>query len=263
MTTEADDDRTPEACDLLIEAGWVVPVEPHGVVLEDHAVAVRDGVIVAVLPIARGARPLRAARDRVAPGRRADPGPGQRPHAQPDDAAARRRRRPAADGLAAGPHLADRRRGDRPGVRRRRRRRWRSPRCCAAAPPAATRTTSSPTCRPRPTSATASARGSACRSSISRPPGRSTSDEYFDRAGEVHDQWRDDPLVAHRVRAACAVHRVAMRTSSASACSPTSSTCRCTCTRARDRAGSRRVARASTASARWRGWTGWAWSTTA
>jgi 5-methylthioadenosine/S-adenosylhomocysteine deaminase len=42
----------PEACDLLIEAGFVVPVEPHGVVLEDHAVAVRAGVIVAVLPIA-------------------------------------------------------------------------------------------------------------------------------------------------------------------------------------------------------------------
>jgi 5-methylthioadenosine/S-adenosylhomocysteine deaminase len=41
-----------EACDLLIEAGFVVPVEPHGVVLEDHAVAVRDGVIVAVLPVA-------------------------------------------------------------------------------------------------------------------------------------------------------------------------------------------------------------------
>jgi len=42
----------PEACDLLIEAGFVVPVEPHGVVLEHHAVAVRDGVIIAVLPIA-------------------------------------------------------------------------------------------------------------------------------------------------------------------------------------------------------------------
>ena len=28
----------PERCDLLIEAGWVVPVEPHGVVLEGHAV---------------------------------------------------------------------------------------------------------------------------------------------------------------------------------------------------------------------------------
>lgn len=39
-----------EACDLLIEAGWVVPVEPHGVVLEDHAVAVRGGRVVAILP---------------------------------------------------------------------------------------------------------------------------------------------------------------------------------------------------------------------
>src|SRR5690606_17552793 len=38
------------ACALVIEAGWVVPVEPHGVVLEDHAVAIRDGAIVAVLP---------------------------------------------------------------------------------------------------------------------------------------------------------------------------------------------------------------------
>src|SRR3546814_20600377 len=41
-----------QACDLLIEAGWVVPAEPHGVGLEDHAVTVRDGAIVAVLPIA-------------------------------------------------------------------------------------------------------------------------------------------------------------------------------------------------------------------
>ena len=40
----------PEACDLLVEAGYVVPVEPHGVVLEDHAVAVRSGAIVALLP---------------------------------------------------------------------------------------------------------------------------------------------------------------------------------------------------------------------
>ncbi|KAF1707976.1 TRZ/ATZ family hydrolase [Pseudoxanthomonas sacheonensis] len=41
-----------EACDLLIEAGHVVPVEPHGVVLENHAVAVSQGRIVAVLPAA-------------------------------------------------------------------------------------------------------------------------------------------------------------------------------------------------------------------
>ncbi|MXV08981.1 MULTISPECIES: TRZ/ATZ family hydrolase [Xanthomonas] len=42
----------PESCDLLIEAGYVVPIEPHAVVLEDHAVAVRGSEIVAVLPIA-------------------------------------------------------------------------------------------------------------------------------------------------------------------------------------------------------------------
>ena len=39
-------------CDLLIEAGWVIPVAPHGVVLEQHAVAIRDGAIVALLPVA-------------------------------------------------------------------------------------------------------------------------------------------------------------------------------------------------------------------
>lgn len=41
----------PQACDLLIEAGFVVPVEPHGVVLENHAVAIRGGVIIDLLPI--------------------------------------------------------------------------------------------------------------------------------------------------------------------------------------------------------------------
>ena len=42
----------PEACDLLIEARYVVPVQPHGVVLDHHAVAIRGGDILAVLPIA-------------------------------------------------------------------------------------------------------------------------------------------------------------------------------------------------------------------
>ena len=41
-----------QSCDLLIEAGWVVPVEPHGVILHDHAVVVSDGRIVALLPAA-------------------------------------------------------------------------------------------------------------------------------------------------------------------------------------------------------------------
>lgn len=55
----------PQPCDLLIEAGWVVPVEPHGVVLQDHAVAVSGGRILAVLPVAE-ARLRFAAREVVA-----------------------------------------------------------------------------------------------------------------------------------------------------------------------------------------------------
>ena len=51
--------------DLVIEARWVVPVEPYAVVLEHHAVAVDDGLIVDVLPIAD-------ARERYAPREFAD-----------------------------------------------------------------------------------------------------------------------------------------------------------------------------------------------
>ena len=40
----------PESIDLLIDARWIVPVNPAERVLEDHSVAVRDGRIVAVLP---------------------------------------------------------------------------------------------------------------------------------------------------------------------------------------------------------------------
>jgi 5-methylthioadenosine/S-adenosylhomocysteine deaminase len=39
-----------EAIDLLIEARWLIPIEPAGVTLEHHAVAVDAGRIVAVLP---------------------------------------------------------------------------------------------------------------------------------------------------------------------------------------------------------------------
>jgi 5-methylthioadenosine/S-adenosylhomocysteine deaminase len=54
----------PQPVDLLIEARWVVPVEPHAVVLENHAVAVHDGRIVALLPIA-DARAAYVPRERV------------------------------------------------------------------------------------------------------------------------------------------------------------------------------------------------------
>ena len=35
----------PQPIDCLISARWVVPVEPEGVVLPNHSVAVREGAI--------------------------------------------------------------------------------------------------------------------------------------------------------------------------------------------------------------------------
>jgi 5-methylthioadenosine/S-adenosylhomocysteine deaminase len=55
---------TAQPVDLLIEARWVVPVEPHAVVLDEHAVVVDGGVIRAILPIAE-ARTTYAPRERV------------------------------------------------------------------------------------------------------------------------------------------------------------------------------------------------------
>lgn len=40
-----------EPIDLLIEPRWLIPIEPAGVVLEDHAVAVSGGKVVDVLPV--------------------------------------------------------------------------------------------------------------------------------------------------------------------------------------------------------------------
>jgi len=54
----------PTAVDLQIEARWVIPVEPQGVVLEAHAVIVEADCIVAILPIAE-ARQRFAPRERV------------------------------------------------------------------------------------------------------------------------------------------------------------------------------------------------------
>lgn len=60
MTTQT----VPQPVDVLIEARWVVPVEPRGVVLEHHAVAVHADRIVAILPIAE-ARGAYMPRERV------------------------------------------------------------------------------------------------------------------------------------------------------------------------------------------------------
>lgn len=53
-----------EEVDTLIAARWVIPVEPRGSVLEDHAVAVRHGRIVDVVPAAEAAGRFHA-RERV------------------------------------------------------------------------------------------------------------------------------------------------------------------------------------------------------
>ena len=45
--------------DLLIESRWIAPVEPEGL-LEDHAVAIDSGRIVAVLPTNEARRHFRA-----------------------------------------------------------------------------------------------------------------------------------------------------------------------------------------------------------
>ena len=101
--------------DLLIEARWVVPIEPHAVVLENHAVAIDGGNILALLPIA-AARAAYAPRERVELGEHAlIPGLVNSHTHNPMTLL-----RGLADGLP-----------------------W--PRCCAAAPPAPTRTISSPT----------------------------------------------------------------------------------------------------------------------
>ena len=48
-----------QQCDILINARWCVPVEPAELVLEDHAVAISDGRIAAVLPSREAARRFR------------------------------------------------------------------------------------------------------------------------------------------------------------------------------------------------------------
>ncbi len=42
--------------DTLIYAGWIIPVEPENVVYEQHALAIQDGRIIAVLPSSEAVR---------------------------------------------------------------------------------------------------------------------------------------------------------------------------------------------------------------
>lgn len=60
--------------DLLIEPRWLIPIEPHGVVLEGQAVAVSGGEIAAVLPAQEAQLRFRPARRIVLPGHVLIPG---------------------------------------------------------------------------------------------------------------------------------------------------------------------------------------------
>lgn len=46
--------------DTLLHARWVIPVEPHGTVLEAHAIAINNGRIAAILPSERARREFAA-----------------------------------------------------------------------------------------------------------------------------------------------------------------------------------------------------------
>ena len=47
--------------DTLIKARWIIPVEPHGKVLENHALAIQSGRIVDILPIQQATTEFQAA----------------------------------------------------------------------------------------------------------------------------------------------------------------------------------------------------------
>lgn len=60
--------------DTLIQASWVIPVEPHRQVLEDHALAIQSGRILAILPSAQAREQFQAAETVELPGHALIPG---------------------------------------------------------------------------------------------------------------------------------------------------------------------------------------------
>src|SRR5688572_2480561 len=64
----------PENVAAVIEAGWVVPVDPPGQVLTDHALVVDRGVIRDILPAAQACERYRGAVETRLPGHVLIPG---------------------------------------------------------------------------------------------------------------------------------------------------------------------------------------------
>ncbi|MGN7724768.1 TRZ/ATZ family hydrolase [Luteimonas sp. 22616] len=188
-------ESAPEPCDLLIEAGFVVPVEPHGVVLEDHAVAVRDGAIVAVLPRAEARARFDAAQTVSRPDGALVPGfvnshahnPMTLLRGVADDLPLKvwlQQHIWPIEGAVIGPEfVAD-------GV------------TLAIAEMLRGGTTCVNENYFFPDVQAAVYKRHGFRARVGLPvidfptAWAKSDDEYFDKAGEVHDQWRDDPLVA-------------------------------------------------------------------
>ncbi|SJZ81885.1 TRZ/ATZ family hydrolase [Novilysobacter spongiicola] len=184
----------PTPCDLLIEAGWVVPVQPHDVVLVDHAVAVSEGAIVAVLPTAE-ARMRFAPRETVSrPGSALIPGLVNAHTHNPmtllrgfaDDLPLMEWLQGhiwPVEGKVIGPEFVT------DGV------------TLAIAEMLRGGTTCANENYFFPDAQAATYKRHGFRACVGLPvidfptAWASSDDEYFDRAGEVHDQWRGDPLV--------------------------------------------------------------------
>ncbi|MGH8378825.1 MAG: TRZ/ATZ family hydrolase [Gammaproteobacteria bacterium] len=63
-----------KTADLVIHARWIIPVEPEGSILEQHAAVIRDGRILAILPSSEARREFRSAETVELPGHALIPG---------------------------------------------------------------------------------------------------------------------------------------------------------------------------------------------
>lgn len=191
MTT----DTIPDSCDLLIEAGFVIPVEPHGIVLEDHAVAVQGSTIVAILPTSQARQRFEPAETVSRPQAALVPGLVNAHAHNPmtllrgiaDDLPLKvwlQQHIWPIEGAVMGPDYV----GD--GVTL----------AIAEMLRGGTTCVNENYFFPDVQAATYKRHGFRARVGlpvIDFPSAWAKSDdEYFDRAGEVHDQWRGDPLVA-------------------------------------------------------------------
>ncbi|KPN20375.1 N-ethylammeline chlorohydrolase [Xanthomonas sp. Mitacek01] len=185
----------PQTIDLLIEAAHVVPVEPHAVVLDDHAVAVHRGEIVAVLPIAEARQKFAPVETVSRPQSAVLPGLVNAHTHNPmtllrgiaDDLPLKvwlQEHIWPIEGAVIGPEfVAD-------GI------------TLALAEMIRGGTTCVNENYFFPDVQAAVYKRHGFRARIGLPvidfptAWASTDDEYFERAGEVHDQWRDDPLIA-------------------------------------------------------------------